>query len=139
MEMSQSAEPVAADAAAEQTMAAQYMDDLQDSLGRLGRLATGLLSLEDSLTQVADYAVRAIPGAEGAGLTLLEENRSDTIVSTADFVAQIDDIQYSLGQARALAPWPIEGSCYQVPWAVTAVGRSSDLAWHAWACTVSCR
>ena len=57
------------------------MDDLQDSLARLGTLATGLLPLEDSLTRVAEYAVRAIPGAEGAGLTLLEENRSDTIVA----------------------------------------------------------
>jgi hypothetical protein len=52
---------------------------------------------------VAQYAVRAIPGAEGAGLTLLEENRSDTIVSTADFVAQIDDIQYSLGQGPCVS------------------------------------
>jgi GAF domain-containing protein len=105
MEMSpdQSAEPVAADAAADQTMPAQYMDDLQDSLGRLGTLATGLLPLEDSLTRVAEYAVRAIPGAEGAGLTLLEESRSDTIVSTADFVTQIDDIQYSLGQGPCVS------------------------------------
>ena len=79
------------------------MDDLQDSLARLSKLATGLLPLEDSLTRVAEYAVRAIPGAEGAGLTLLEENRSDTIVSTADFVAQIDDIQYSLGQGPCLS------------------------------------
>ena len=50
---------------------------------------------------MAQLAVRATPGAEGAGLTLLEENRSDTIVATADFVTQIDDIQYSLGQAHA--------------------------------------
>ena len=105
MEMSpdQSAEPVAADGAAGQTMPTQYMDDLQDSLARLSKLATGLLPLEDSLTRVAEYAVRAIPGAEGAGLTLLEENRSDTIVSTADFVARIDDIQYSLGQGPCVS------------------------------------
>jgi GAF domain-containing protein len=105
MEMSpeHSAEPVGADGAADQTLPPQYVDDLQDSLTRLSKLATGLLPLEDSLTRVAEYAVRAIPGAEGAGLTLLEENRSDTIVSTADFVAQIDDIQYSLGQGPCLS------------------------------------
>jgi GAF domain-containing protein len=105
MEMSpdHSAEPVAADGAAGQTVPTQYMDDLQDSLARLSTLATGLLPLEDALTRVAEYAVRAIPGADGAGLTLLEENRSDTIVSTADFVAQIDDIQYSLGQGPCLS------------------------------------
>jgi GAF domain-containing protein len=105
MEMSpdQSAEPVSADAAADQAVPAQYMDDLQDSLARLGTLATGLLPLENSLTRVAEFAVRAIPGAEGAGLTLLEESRSDTIVSTADFVTQIDDIQYSLGQGPCVS------------------------------------
>jgi GAF domain-containing protein len=103
MSPDQSPDPAPAEGDASRAVPAQYMDDLQDSLGRLGKLATGLLSLEDSLTQVADYAVRAIPGAEGAGLTLLEENRSDTIVSTADFVAQIDDIQYSLGQGPCVS------------------------------------
>ncbi|HET9561888.1 MAG TPA: GAF and ANTAR domain-containing protein, partial [Propionibacteriaceae bacterium] len=99
MSPDQPADPVAAD----ETMPTQYMDELQDSLSRLSKLATGLLPLEDSLTRVAEYAVRAIPGAEGAGLTLLEENRSDTIVSTADFVARIDDIQYSLGQGPCVS------------------------------------
>ena len=105
MEMSpdQSADPVAAEGAAGLTTPTQYMDDLQDSLARLSKLATGLLPLEDSLRRVAEYAVRAIPGAEGAGLTLLEENRSDTIVSTADFVARVDDIQYSLGQGPCIS------------------------------------
>jgi GAF domain-containing protein len=96
-------DPPAAAGVVDQTAPTQHVDDLQDSLARLGKLATGLLSLEDSLTRVAEYAVRAIPGAEGAGLTLLEESRSDTIVSTADFVAQIDDIQYSLGQGPCLS------------------------------------
>ena len=96
-------DPVAAEGIAGETAPTQHMDDLQDSLARLGKLATGLLSLEDSLTRVAEYAVRAIPGAEGAGLTLLEENRSDTIVSTADFVTRVDDIQYSLGQGPCLS------------------------------------
>jgi transcriptional regulator with GAF, ATPase, and Fis domain len=77
-------------------------DDLHESLTRLGQLATGLLSLEDSLTRVAEYAVKAIPGAEGAGLTLIEQNRSDTIVATADFVSEIDDIQYGLGQGPCI-------------------------------------
>jgi transcriptional regulator with GAF, ATPase, and Fis domain len=97
------AEGVAAEGVAGQATPTQQLDDLQDSLARLGTLATGLLPLEDSLRRVAEYAVRAIPGAEGAGLTMLEENRSDTIVSTADFVTQIDDIQYSLGQGPCLS------------------------------------
>jgi GAF domain-containing protein len=103
MSPDESLDPAAGQDVVGPTMPAQYLDDLQDSLAGLGKLATGLLSLEDSLTRVAEYAVRAIPGAEGAGLTLLEENRPDTIVSTADFVARVDDIQYSLGQGPCLS------------------------------------
>jgi GAF domain-containing protein len=98
-----SSDPATPEGVADQAAPTQQLDDLQDSLARLGTLATGLLPLEATLTRVAEYAVRAIPGAEGAGLTLLEENRSDTIVSTADFVAQIDDIQYTLDQGPCLS------------------------------------
>ena len=103
MSPDQSPESAAAEGIDRRSMPVEYMDDLQDSLARLGQLATGLLSLEESLTRVAQFAVRAIPGAEGAGLTLLEENRSDTIVATADFVTQIDDIQYGLGQGPCIS------------------------------------
>ena len=66
------------------------------------RLATHRLGLEDLFTRVATYAVRAIPGADGAGLTLLEADRADTIVATATFVSEIDDIQYGLGQGPCI-------------------------------------
>ena len=59
--------------------------------------------LETMLTQVATYAVQAIPGADGAGLTLLEQDRADTIVSTAPFVTEIDDIQYEMGQGPCIS------------------------------------
>jgi hypothetical protein len=104
----------------------------------LGELATGLLSLEESLTRVAQFAVRAIPGAEGAGLTLLEENRSDTIVATADFVTQVDDIQYSLGQGPCISAAADQQTVMSGSWAVTNAGHSSDLRSPAWACTAWC-
>ncbi len=76
--------------------------DLNDSLAQLARLASGRLGLEDLLTRVATYAVHAIPGAEGAGLTLLEEDRANTIVATAPFVREIDNIQYGIGQGPCI-------------------------------------
>lgn len=76
--------------------------DLQDSLAALSRLGSNRMSLEALLTQVASYAVRAIPGADGAGLTLLEERRPDTIVASASFVREIDDIQYGVGQGPCI-------------------------------------
>jgi GAF domain-containing protein len=87
--------------AAERRSAAD--DDLRESLEGLSRLAASQLPLEGLLTQVATYAVRAIPGADGAGLTLLEQDRADTIVATAPFVTEIDDIQYGLGQGPCIS------------------------------------
>jgi GAF domain-containing protein len=79
-----------------------HTDLLRQSLTELSHLATGLLPLEESLMSVARLAVQAIPGADGAGLTLMEEGRSDTIVATANFVSEIDGIQYGLGQGPCI-------------------------------------
>ena len=78
-------------------------EDLRESLARLSWLASYRLPLEAMLTQVATYAVQAIPGADGAGLTLLEQDRADTIVSTAPFVTEIDNIQYEMGQGPCIS------------------------------------
>jgi GAF domain-containing protein len=77
-------------------------DDLRESLDALSRLATGNLDLRDVLTRVAEFAVAAIPGADGAGLTLLEAGHSDTIVATAPFVAEVDAIQYTIEEGPCI-------------------------------------
>ena len=77
-------------------------DDLRESLAGLARLGSFRLGLEGLLTRVATYAVQAIPGADGAGLTLLEQDRSNTIVATAPFVTEIDDVQYGIGQGPCI-------------------------------------
>ncbi len=78
--------------------------DLRASLADLSRLTldSGSDGLENLLRHVAAFAVRAIPGADGAGLTLLENDRPDTIVASADFVREVDAIQYTLGQGPCI-------------------------------------
>ena len=76
---------------------------LRDSLLELSRLGTNRYGLEDLLTRVAEYAVQAIPGADGAGLTLLENDRPNTIVATTPFVSQVDDIQYGIGEGPCIS------------------------------------
>ena len=78
-------------------------EDLRGSLAGLSQLASNRLPLKDLLTQVATYAVQAIPGADGAGLTLLEQDRTDTIVATAPFVTEVDDIQYGMNQGPCIS------------------------------------
>src|SRR5918995_571337 len=95
----------AQDETAEQAAERRYaeQEDLRESLEGLSRLASDRLPLEDLLTQVATYAVQAIPGADGAGLTLLEQDRADTIVATAPFVTEVDDIQYGMNQGPCIS------------------------------------
>ncbi|MGI3784288.1 MAG: GAF and ANTAR domain-containing protein [Janthinobacterium lividum] len=78
-------------------------DDLASSLRGLSVLSTGQLPLKELLTRVARFAVQAIPRADGAGLTLLEHHRADTIVTTADFVAEVDAVQYGIGEGPCIS------------------------------------
>jgi GAF domain-containing protein len=62
--------------------------DLRESLAGLSSLATGQMSLPDLLVHVAEYAVAAIPGADGAGVTLLQR--------------QVDAVQYGIGEGPCI-------------------------------------
>jgi GAF domain-containing protein len=77
--------------------------DLAASLGDLSGLLSPPGALETTLVRIAELAVRAIPGAEGAGLALLESDRPQTVVATDDFVRTVDDVQYSLGEGPCLS------------------------------------
>lgn len=74
--------------------------DLHASLGELAGLVTSSLGMHEVLTQVAIFAARAIPGADGAGVTLLrvdgDTNRVEALAASHPFVSEIDDIQYSI-------------------------------------------
>lgn len=73
-------------------------DDLQTSLADLAALVTGTRGLDELLALVATYAAHAIPGADGAGVTLLRvdrpDNRVQALAASDPFVAEIDQIQY---------------------------------------------
>jgi GAF domain-containing protein len=72
--------------------------DLQASLAALAGLVSASMGLDDLLARVAGFAARAIPGADGAGVTLLEVdrpgNRVEALAASDPFVAEIDEIQY---------------------------------------------
>jgi GAF domain-containing protein len=76
--------------------------DLTGSLIALSTLSAARLSLEDLLTRVASFAVHAIPGADGAGLTVIERDRSDTVVTSDGFVRQVETIQYGINEGPCI-------------------------------------
>jgi len=83
--------------------AAANQANLADSLAALADMAYESAGLTDLLTRVAELAVQAIPGADGAGLTLLEVDRADLIVKSEAFVRAIDDIQYGIGEGPCIS------------------------------------
>jgi GAF domain-containing protein len=77
-------------------------DGLEASLAGLSGLLTGPRPVQETLVRIAEFAVRAIPGAEGAGLTMLEDDRPQTVVASAEFVQAVDEVQYGLGEGPCL-------------------------------------
>jgi GAF domain-containing protein len=78
-------------------------DNLSESMAGLAGLVAGQDSLEHLLTEVAIFAMGAVPRADGAGVTMLEAGRPDTIVASAQFVRDVDNIQYHLGQGPCIS------------------------------------
>jgi GAF domain-containing protein len=84
-------------------------ESLDDGAGLAAGLA-GLLSLtaggetiEQLLIEVANFAVQAVPGADGAGVTMLQDGGHDTIVASAAFVRDVDSVQYRLGEGPCIS------------------------------------
>ncbi|HEU5269721.1 MAG TPA: GAF and ANTAR domain-containing protein [Jatrophihabitans sp.] len=75
-------------------------DDLKAGIGVLSALVTGALSLEQLLERVAQSALRAIPHADGVGVSLLhpddDSHRILALGASDPFVVAIDAIQYEL-------------------------------------------
>jgi transcriptional regulator with GAF, ATPase, and Fis domain len=76
--------------------------DLSASLAGLSGLLTDHRPLHETLVEIAEFAVQAIPAADGAGLTLLEDARAQTVVASAEFVHAVEDVQYGLGEGPCL-------------------------------------
>jgi GAF domain-containing protein len=74
--------------------------DLRAGLSGLAGIVAGTLNLHELLTRVANFAAEAIPGADGAGVTLLSPDRDDArieaLAASAAFVRHIDEIQYTV-------------------------------------------
>jgi GAF domain-containing protein len=82
---------------------AESDDGLAAGLAGLSHLLAGTSSFEAYLGEVAKLAVLAVPGAEGAGVTMIEAGRPDTIVASDPFVRDVDAIQYRVGEGPCIS------------------------------------
>jgi GAF domain-containing protein len=72
--------------------------DLRTGVSRVAGIVAGTRSVSEILRDVADFALQAIPGADGSGVTLIRplnhRPRVQTWAFTAAFVETIDTVQY---------------------------------------------
>lgn len=109
--------------------------DLQVGLGGLAAMVTAARSLDSSLAEVAGFAARAIPGAEGAGVTVVRGPGGQPPVQAwaamVDFVQAIDHLQYEqLGEGPCI-------TCMQTRRAVVSGSLGSDGRWRRFGAQVA--
>ena len=86
-----------------------YPEDPEDDLGLRAGLAgvaglvAGARSLEEMLTQVATLTMLTVPGADGAGVTMMDADEPDMIVASTQFVSDVDRIQYRIGEGPCIS------------------------------------
>lgn len=76
--------------------------ELRESLTALGQFVLSEQSLQESLQRVAELCVRAVYGADGAGVTWVVARKPTTVTAAGDFVRRIDEIQYALDEGPCL-------------------------------------
>lgn len=94
---------VGADAAMSVARQAADDEDLEHAVIGISGLLAGSLDLDVLLTRVAQFAVQAVPGADGAGVTMFDVDHPSTIVASSDLVRQVDDVQYRFNEGPCVA------------------------------------
>ena len=80
------------------------IDDLAVRLSDLSRVLQEEDGVDETLQAIVDAAVGTVPGAQYAGLSVVEHRRVvNTRVGTAELVFQVDKAQYETGQGPCLA------------------------------------
>jgi GAF domain-containing protein len=77
-------------------------EDLQAGLSGLAAIVVDASAVDALLTQMAEFAVDAIPGADGAGVSVADPSADSLRIQaravTGVFVREIDQLQYELHQ-----------------------------------------
>ena len=71
-------------------------EDLAESLASLSELLLAAQPYGHSLRRVAEFAVHAVPGCDGCGIALCEQNAPMTLAASHRFVRAVDDAQSAL-------------------------------------------
>ena len=115
--------------------------DLTAGLTGLARSVAGAYSIDEMLGQVAQFAVQSIPGADGAGVTMIHPGHQDPRIQAlarwppSSFAPSTFCSTRRCTRDRASAacnPGALRSAAH---WAVTGAGRISVMpGWRVWVC-----
>lgn len=83
-------------------------DQLATALSQISSVLLSRETLQSALDLVAAVAHQAVPGAFGAGVTLVEEGRKVSAASSSAEVARADQEQYDVDQGPCLDSWRLQ-------------------------------
>jgi GAF domain-containing protein len=79
--------------------------ELAALLAQMGAVLLSHETVETTVELVTTLAAEAIPGAAGAGVTLVDERGKRSIASSNDLVSRADALQYQLDAGPCLTSW----------------------------------
>lgn len=107
------------------------LDELTLTMARVNHLLLTEETADRAITQLAAAAKQMLPGALGAGITLIDSRGRKTSAGTTDSVVHIlDELQYETGEGPCLTAWASQR-------AVTVKDFSVETRWPQWRAAVS--
>lgn len=104
-------------------------DYARGAFEELGRIALSEASMESVLQTVADLAKRTIPGVDEASVSLVQEDKQTTVVTTGEVALALDEAQYALGRGPCVDA-AFGGEVREIPHMTTET-RWPEFAEHA--------
>ncbi|MEC5200441.1 GAF domain-containing protein [Arthrobacter sp. PL16] len=106
--------------------ATPQVDEIGVIIGRTKRYLLSDGTAQDAVDALADVARDVIGGAEGAGVSLIQDGNRTSVGATDAKVLQADTLQYSLGEGPCLTAWA-QGQ------PVIIADTATDTRWKDWA------
>lgn len=102
-------------------------DEITAVFARASRLLLTEETVAHALRLITDAATMAVPGAKGAGLTLMDNSgRRQTAAASDAVVATADALQYELGEGPCISAWASGET-------VVATDLATEIRWPRWA------
>jgi GAF domain-containing protein len=108
----------------------RHQGELAVLMAQMGAVVLSTETVGTTVELVTALAVEAIPGAAGAGVTLVDDGGKRSMAASSSLVERADTLQYRLGTGPCLTTWQDQVS-------VRVDDVAEDSRWPAWCAAVA--